>query len=93
MSWTGHAAHGLVQLTHYSRAAGESAMPLIRIEPVEDRATGRFAIEIYYPADAERPLVTTAPRYKSAAAAEQDTIAILASSANNPAPEEPASRR
>ena len=24
MSWTGHAAHGLVQLTHYSRAAGES---------------------------------------------------------------------
>ncbi|MBD3847459.1 hypothetical protein J2X48_004381 [Bosea sp. BE271] len=68
-------------------------MPLIRIESVEDAASGRFAIEIYYPADAERPLVTTAPRYKSAAAAEQDTIAILASTANNPAPEEPANRR
>lgn len=68
-------------------------MPLIRIESVEDAASGRFAIEIYYPADADRPLVTTAPRYKSAAAAEQDTIAILASTANNPAPEEPAKRR
>jgi hypothetical protein len=68
-------------------------MPLIRIEPVEDRMTGRYAIEIYYPADAERPLVTTAPRYKSAAAAEQDTIAILSAAANNPPPEEPANRR
>jgi hypothetical protein len=68
-------------------------MPLIRIEPVEDRQSGRFSIEIYYPADAERPLVTTAPRYKSAAAAEQDTIAILAAAANNPAPEEPPNRR
>ncbi len=68
-------------------------MPLIRIEPVEDCQSGRFAIEIYYPADAERPLVTTAPRYKSAAAAEQDTIAILAAAANNPAPEEPPNRR
>jgi hypothetical protein len=68
-------------------------MPLIRIEPVEDRQSGRFAIEIYYPAEAERPLVTTAPRYKSAAAAEQDTIAILAATANNPAPEEPPDRR
>ena len=68
-------------------------MPLIRIEPVEDAQSGRFAIEIYYPADAERPLVTTAPRYKSAAAAEQDTIAILASAANNPPPQEPPNRR
>ncbi|MCR4524182.1 hypothetical protein [Bosea sp. 47.2.35] len=68
-------------------------MPTIRIEPVEDVASGRFAIEIYYPADAERPLVTTAPRYKSAAAAEQDTLAILAATANNPPPEEPANRR
>lgn len=68
-------------------------MPTIRIEPVEDQASGRFSIEIYYPADAEKPLVTTAPRYKSAAAAEQDTIAILSASANNPPPEEPANRR
>jgi hypothetical protein len=28
--------------------------------------------------------VTTAPRYKSAAAAEHDTIAILAAAANHP---------
>jgi hypothetical protein len=68
-------------------------MPLIRIEPVEDRQSGRFAIEIYCPADAERPLVTTAPRYKSAAAAEQDMMAILAAAANNPPPEEPPDRR
>ena len=68
-------------------------MPTILIEPVEDRASGRFAIEIYLPADAEKPLVTTAPRYKSAAAAEQDTIAILSAAANNPPPEEPPNRR
>ncbi|WP_439498620.1 hypothetical protein [Bosea sp. (in: a-proteobacteria)] len=68
-------------------------MPLLRIEPVEDPQTGRYAIEIFYPADAERPLVTTAPRYKSAAAAEQDTLAILAAAANNPPPAEPPNRR
>jgi len=68
-------------------------MPTIRIEPVEDQASGRFGLAIYYPADADRPLVTTAPRYRSAAAAEQDTIAILAATANNPPPEEPAHRR
>ncbi len=67
-------------------------MPLIRIEPVEDPQSGRYALEIYYPADADRPLVTTAPRYKSAAAAEQDTIAILAAAANNPPPEPTAGR-
>lgn len=65
-------------------------MPLIRIEAVEDTRTGRFSIEIYYPADADRPLVTTAPRYMSAAAAEQDTIAVLSAAANNPPPGEPA---
>lgn len=68
-------------------------MPVIRIEPVEDQASGRYALEIYYPADADRPLVTTTPRYKSAAAAEQDTIAILSAAANNPPPEEPANKR
>lgn len=68
-------------------------MPIIRIEPVEDAATGRYSIEIYVPADADRPLVTTAPRYKSAAAAEQDIIATLSAAANNPPPEEPAGKR
>jgi hypothetical protein len=57
-------------------------MPLVRIEPVEDKKTGRYFIEIYYPADADAPYVTTEPRYQSSAAAENDTIAIIASAAN-----------
>jgi len=68
-------------------------MPVVRIEAVEDPGSGRYALEIYYPADAIRPLVTTAPRYKSAAAAEQDTLAILSAAANNPPPIEPLSHR
>ena len=59
-------------------------MAVIRIEAVEDRKTGLFFVEIYNPADSEQPYVTTAPRYKTAAAAENDTIAILASRANDP---------
>ena len=57
-------------------------MPLLRIESVQDDKSGRYYVEIYYPADAEAPYVTTEPRYASAAAAENDTIAILASAAN-----------
>jgi hypothetical protein len=63
-------------------------MALFRIETVEDAETGRFGIAIYYPADADEPFVTTAPRYKSAAVAEMDTLATIAALANNPAPEE-----
>ena len=66
---------------------------LLRIEPFDEAQTGRYAIAIHYPADAERPLVTTAARYKSAAAAEPDMIAILSAAANNPPPVEPPSRR
>lgn len=57
-------------------------MPLLRIEPVQDQKTGRYYLEIYYPGDAEAPYVTTQPRYQSAAAAENDIIAIIASVAN-----------
>lgn len=57
-------------------------MPLLRIEAVKDETTGRYLVEIYYPADSEAPFVTTQPRYQSASAAETDTIAILASGAN-----------
>jgi hypothetical protein len=57
-------------------------MPLLRVEAVEDEKSGRYYIEIYYPADADTPYVTTEPRYQSAAAAENDTIAILAAAAN-----------
>ena len=59
-------------------------MPIIRIEAVQDPKSGNYFVEIYHPADAEQPFVTTAPRYKSAAAAEHDTIAILAAAANHP---------
>jgi hypothetical protein len=57
-------------------------MPLLRIEAVEDEKSGRYYIEVYFPADADTPYVTTEPRYQSAAAAENDTIAILAATAN-----------
>jgi hypothetical protein len=53
-------------------------MALIRIEAVQDPKSGRYFVEIYNPADAARPFVTTRPRYQSSAAAENDVIAILA---------------
>ncbi|MFT8246108.1 hypothetical protein [Roseomonas sp. BN140053] len=59
-------------------------MSLIRIEPRKDEASGRFFLEIYSPHDAAAPFVTTQPRYASAAAAETDTIAILAAAASAP---------
>jgi len=57
-------------------------MPLIRVEAVRDSKSGRYYVEIYYPHDATAPYVTTEPRYETAAAAEQDTIAIMAAGAN-----------
>jgi hypothetical protein len=59
----------------------ESQMAVIRIEAVEDPETGLYFVEIYNPADSDKP---SAPRYTTAAAAENDTIAILATGANNP---------
>ena len=59
-------------------------MPIIRIEAVLDEKTGFYFVEIYHPADAAQPFVTTEPRYASAAAAETDTIAILAAAASKP---------
>ena len=59
-------------------------MALIRIEPVKDSATGRFFLEIYYPSDADMPLVTTAPRYQTSAAAETDIMAMVAAAASTP---------
>lgn len=61
-------------------------MPLIRIEAVLDPCAGKFFLEIYQPHDAERPFVTTQPRYASAAAAENDLTAIIAAAASGPAP-------
>lgn len=58
-------------------------MAVIRIEPVMDPVSGRYYLEIYQPPDAPRPFVTTRPRYQSAAAAENDAIAILAAIANS----------
>lgn len=59
-------------------------MPLMRIEPKKDAATDLYYLEIFYPADAGEPLVTTEPRYMSAAAAENDVIAIIATRGNRP---------
>jgi hypothetical protein len=57
-------------------------MPTIRIEPVKDQASGLYAVEIYHPHDASLPFVTTEPRYMTAAAAENDVIAIIAAGTN-----------
>lgn len=57
-------------------------MALVRIEAVHDSRTDRYFVEIYVPHDAEAPFVTTQPRYRSAAAAETDIVAILAATAN-----------
>jgi hypothetical protein len=57
-------------------------MTLIRIEPLQDEKSRMFYVAIYHPADAEQPIVTTRARYKSAAAAETDVLAIIASKAN-----------
>jgi hypothetical protein len=59
-------------------------MALIRIEAVKDDASDLYYVEIYHPAEAQQPFVTTQPRYKTVAAAETDTIAILAAATNNP---------
>ena len=59
-------------------------MTLIRIVPLKDEQTQTFYLAIYHPADAEQPIVTTRARYKTAAAAENDVLAIIASQANRP---------
>ena len=59
-------------------------MATIRIEPKQDAASRLYYVEIFHPAESDQPFVTTEPRYKTAAAAENDLIAIIASRANNP---------
>jgi hypothetical protein len=59
-------------------------MPTLRIEARRDAASGLFYLAIHVPAEAEQPYVTTAPRYASAAAAEQDFVATIAAVANRP---------
>ena len=57
-------------------------MALIRIEPIRDERSGRWYLEIFHPHDADRPFVTTAPRYGSESAAETDLLAIIAAAAS-----------
>jgi len=59
-------------------------MPLLRIEAAQDTATGKYYLEVFYPADSTQAFVTTEPRYQTAAAAESDLIATLAVAANRP---------
>lgn len=54
-------------------------MALIRIEAVKDQNSDFYYVEIYNPADSDQPFVTTDPKYKSSAAAENDIIAIITS--------------
>jgi hypothetical protein len=55
---------------------------LIRIEAQKDEQSQMFYVAIYHPAEAEQPVVTTRARYKTAAAAENDILAIIATGAN-----------
>jgi hypothetical protein len=55
---------------------------LIRVEAVQDSASGYYYVAIFHPEGAQQPFVTTTPRYRSAAAAEHDAIAILAAGLN-----------
>ena len=55
---------------------------MIRIEATLDERSRRYFLEIYFPADAAKPFITTVPRYASPTAAEQDALAILASTAS-----------
>lgn len=59
-------------------------MALIRVEPMLDEKSGNYFLEIYNPHDAAAPFVTTQPRYRTAAAAETDLIAIIAAAASGP---------
>jgi hypothetical protein len=61
-------------------------MPTLRIEAHQDAASGLFYLAVHMPAEAPEPYVTTAPRYASAAAAEQDFVATVAAVANRPRP-------
>jgi hypothetical protein len=57
-------------------------MAMIKIEPMRDEQTRLFYVAIFNPADADQPLITTRARYQTAAAAENDIIAIIAAQAN-----------
>ncbi|NGM20727.1 hypothetical protein G3576_11950 [Roseomonas stagni] len=59
-------------------------MATLRIEATRDEATGLFFLSVFLPAESTEPFVTTAPRYMSAAAAEQDMIATIAATASRP---------
>ena len=58
-------------------------MALISHRSRKGQRVGSVFVEIYHPADAEQPFVTTEARYKTVAAAENDIIAIIASGANS----------
>ena len=49
-------------------------MATLRFEATRDQATGLFYLAVFMPSEATEPFVPTAPRYMSAAAAEQDMI-------------------
>ena len=58
-------------------------MALLRIEAKLHAGSDKYLLEVYWPHDAERPFVTTQPRYGSAAMAETDLIAIIAAAASS----------
>ncbi len=65
-------------------------MAILRIEPRLDSASGNYFLEVFWPHDDDRPFVTTQPRYKTTAAAENDLIAIIAAAASAPLKDGPA---
>lgn len=59
-------------------------MPTLRIEARKDEPSGLYYLSVHLPAESPDAFVTTAPRYASAAAAEQDVIAAITAAANRP---------
>ena len=83
LSHKGRGEHSRTAPRNDDGEAGATTLAVIRIEPKLDASSGLYYVEIFHPAEAEQPFVTTEPRYKTAAAAESDLIAIIASRANN----------
>lgn len=49
----------------------------VRCESIEDLASGKYYLEIYYPIEAETPFLTTVPKYGSHAEVEQAAVDIF----------------
>ncbi|MEO7404566.1 MAG: hypothetical protein ABIU95_12940 [Burkholderiales bacterium] len=52
-------------------------MSRVRCESIEDLASGKYYLELYFPVEAERPFLTSIPLYESHEAAESAAVAMF----------------